>query len=123
MDLLQALPGWARVLVVAAVALAAHLLVRGVRHAAGWLVYPRTSPAAARALFSRRHPKVATVATLLSSAVTFAVFLRATFRIWPGQQPAIETLFRQRVTSGLRAAGGEFADWMVTLTTPRGGAA
>lgn len=43
-------------------------------------------------------------------------FVRVRFRIWPGQQPLIETAFRQRLTATLRSQFPEYADWMVTVT-------
>jgi moderate conductance mechanosensitive channel len=43
-------------------------------------------------------------------------FIRAKFRIWPGQGAFVETAFRQRVLASLRRLDPDYADWMVTIT-------
>ena len=43
-------------------------------------------------------------------------YLRIRFRLWPGQGPLIETVFRQRLLAALRAVAPDYADWMVTVT-------
>jgi moderate conductance mechanosensitive channel len=42
-------------------------------------------------------------------------YLRVRFRLWPGQGPLIETIFRQRVLTLLRQLDPEYQDWMVTV--------
>jgi moderate conductance mechanosensitive channel len=59
------------------VAAGLHLVVRGLRRLGEWIVTPDTSPELARDLFVRRRPKIATITTLLVSAVTFAIYFVA----------------------------------------------
>ena len=71
---LAALPPGLRILGVVLLAVAAHLLVRGLRRAAEWLLTPSdTRPEA----FAQRFPKVATVTTILVSALTFSIYFAA----------------------------------------------
>ena len=76
-NVIQALPPGLRVLAILALAGAVHLMVRGLRRASEWIVTPDSSPELARELFSRRQPKVATITTLVVSAVTFTVYFVA----------------------------------------------
>lgn len=66
-----------RVLAIAGVALALHLLVKALQRAGEWIVTPASSPTLARDLFERRRPKLATVTTLVVSAATFAIYFAA----------------------------------------------
>ncbi|HSJ05335.1 MAG TPA: mechanosensitive ion channel domain-containing protein [Longimicrobiales bacterium] len=66
-----------RVLAILAIAAALHLIVRGLRRAGEWIVTPDSSPQVARDIFARRRPKVATVTTLVVSAVTFVIYFVA----------------------------------------------
>jgi moderate conductance mechanosensitive channel len=79
-DAVQAAAGrpspW-RVLAILAIAAALHLAVRGIRRASEWIVTPDSSPALARELLARRRPKLATVTTLVVSAVTFMIYFVA----------------------------------------------
>ncbi|MGA2245904.1 MAG: mechanosensitive ion channel domain-containing protein [Verrucomicrobiota bacterium] len=43
-------------------------------------------------------------------------FLRVHFKIWPGQSSLIETTFRQRVISAMKALDPNYADWQVPVT-------
>ena len=43
-------------------------------------------------------------------------YLRTKLRLWPGQQAAVETAFRQRALHALRALDASYADWMITIT-------
>jgi len=43
-------------------------------------------------------------------------FLRVHFKIWPGQGALIETTFRQRVVSALKAIDPNYADWQLPVT-------
>lgn len=75
---LSELPVASRVLVIAAVAVAAHLLVRILRRVSEWILAPSGIPRLERALaFARRYPKVATVTTLIVSAITFTIYFIA----------------------------------------------
>jgi moderate conductance mechanosensitive channel len=42
-------------------------------------------------------------------------YIRIKFRIWPGQQPLVETVFRQRVLALMRSYDEKYADWMVPV--------
>ncbi|MFC1575625.1 mechanosensitive ion channel family protein [Gemmatimonadota bacterium] len=43
-------------------------------------------------------------------------YLRLRFRVWPGQGPLVETVFRQRVLAAMKELDPDYADWMVTVT-------
>jgi moderate conductance mechanosensitive channel len=43
-------------------------------------------------------------------------FVRVQFKIWPGQGGLIETTFRQRAVSALKAFDPNYADWQVPVT-------
>jgi moderate conductance mechanosensitive channel len=43
-------------------------------------------------------------------------FVRIKFRLWPGQQVVVETLFRQRVIAFMRGRDESYADWMVAVS-------
>jgi moderate conductance mechanosensitive channel len=43
-------------------------------------------------------------------------YLRAQFKIWPGQGTLVETTFRQQITYVMKAFDSNYADWMVTIT-------
>ncbi len=43
-------------------------------------------------------------------------FYRVHFRIWPGQSALIETTFRSRVVSAMKAIDANYSDWMVPVT-------
>lgn len=43
-------------------------------------------------------------------------YLRIRFRIWPGQNAVVETLFRQRLLADLKAKIPGYADWMIAVT-------
>jgi len=76
-DMLEGLPPLIRVAAILLIALALHLLVRGLRRASEWIVAPDSSPELARELFIRRKPKVATLTTLAVSAITFTIYFIA----------------------------------------------
>ncbi|HLU25060.1 MAG TPA: mechanosensitive ion channel domain-containing protein [Longimicrobiales bacterium] len=71
------LPHGVRLVLIPVVAIAAHLAVRAVHRLGEWILTPANSPRVARELVKRRHPKVATVAGLVVSAVTFALYFFA----------------------------------------------
>ena len=43
-------------------------------------------------------------------------YLRIRFRIWPGQNSLLETVFRQRLTAELKRSTPGYSDWMITIT-------
>jgi moderate conductance mechanosensitive channel len=43
-------------------------------------------------------------------------YVRLKFRIWPGQQPLVETVFRQRILAFMRTLDEKYADWMVPVS-------
>ena len=43
-------------------------------------------------------------------------YFRVHFKIWPGQGSLIETTFRQRAVSGMKAFDPNYADWQVPVT-------
>lgn len=43
-------------------------------------------------------------------------FVRVKFRLWPGQNAFIETVFRQRCLARLRELDPDYADWMLTVS-------
>jgi small conductance mechanosensitive channel len=43
-------------------------------------------------------------------------YVRIKLRLWPGQQPLVETVFRQRVLAFMKSIDEKYADWMVPVT-------
>lgn len=43
-------------------------------------------------------------------------YVRLKIRLWPGQQPLVETVFRQRVIAHMKTLDEKYADWMVPVT-------
>jgi small conductance mechanosensitive channel len=43
-------------------------------------------------------------------------FIRAHFKIWPGQGSLIETTFRQQIVGAMKALDPNYADWQVPVT-------
>jgi moderate conductance mechanosensitive channel len=43
-------------------------------------------------------------------------YLRVKFRVWPGQQAVVETVFRQRVLAHMRTLDEKYADWMAPVS-------
>jgi len=43
-------------------------------------------------------------------------FVRAHFKVWPGQGSLIETTFRQQIISAMKALEPNYADWQVPVT-------
>jgi hypothetical protein len=43
-------------------------------------------------------------------------YLRIKFRVWPGQQVLVETVFRQRVVAFMRSIDETYADWMAPVS-------
>jgi moderate conductance mechanosensitive channel len=70
-------PSLLRVVYILGLAGLLHIAVRLIRRASEWVVTPDSSPEVARDLFSRRQPKLATVTTLVVSAVTFIIYFVA----------------------------------------------
>ncbi len=73
----------------------------------------------ARALRSQ-HP-----AAVLSSPELFGTretepegwrYIRIKLQVWPGQQPLVETVFRQRLVAHMKTLDEKYADWMVPVT-------
>ncbi len=60
-----------RILAIVILAVLAHLLVRGLRRLGTWLLTPHGSD---RTTLSRRSPKLATIGTIVVSAVTFTIY-------------------------------------------------
>lgn len=43
-------------------------------------------------------------------------YVRLKIRLWPGQQPLVETVFRQRVVAFMKGIDEKYADWMVPVS-------
>jgi moderate conductance mechanosensitive channel len=43
-------------------------------------------------------------------------YIRLKIRLWPGQQPLVETVFRQRVIAYMRTLDEKYAEWMVPVS-------
>jgi moderate conductance mechanosensitive channel len=75
---LAGLPPGQRALLIIAMAVVGHLLVRGIRVVGEWILTPASAPGMrARDLLERRNPKVATVTSLVVSALTFFIYFAA----------------------------------------------
>jgi len=60
-----------------------------------------------------REPVIGSVETAPDGG---GAFFRVHFKIWPGQWGLIETTFRQRVVSSMKAFDPNYADWQVPVT-------
>ena len=68
----------ARVALIIGFAVTGHFVVRGVGFVTEWIINPSTAPGrATKGLFARRHPKIATVASLSASSCTFVIYFLA----------------------------------------------
>lgn len=78
LELLAESPRIARILVMALLAVLAHLLVRGIHRLSETLAAPAGRPGTSSTeSFARRYPKVATVTSLVVSALTFVIYFVA----------------------------------------------
>lgn len=78
LELLAESPRIARILVMALLAVLAHLLVRGIHRLSETLAAPAGRPGTSSTeSFARRYPKVATVTSLVVSALTFVIYFLA----------------------------------------------
>lgn len=78
LELLAESPRIARILVLALLAVLAHLLVRGIHRLSETLAAPAGRPGTSSTeSFARRYPKVATVTSLVVSALTFVIYFVA----------------------------------------------
>jgi moderate conductance mechanosensitive channel len=77
LDFINTLPTLLRVPAILFLALAAHLLVRALKEVGQWVMTPAGSPRVAKDLFERRHPRVATITSLVVSAATFSIYFLA----------------------------------------------
>lgn len=72
------LHGPLRIIAVILVAVGGHLLIRIIRKISEWIIEPSKTPGAiTKELFEKRHPKFATVASLVASAITFSIYFLA----------------------------------------------
>lgn len=76
-ELLEPLPTTARVVVILAAAVLAHLATLGLRRFVELRLTPDGAPVRDRKTFAHRFPKVATVSGLVSSALTFLIYFVA----------------------------------------------
>ncbi len=75
---LFSLPPAVRIALIALIAVLAHHLLQGLRRGSEWILAPARVPGlATRELVARSHPKIATVTSLVVSAVTFAIYFVA----------------------------------------------
>ncbi|MBR9990757.1 MAG: mechanosensitive ion channel [Gemmatimonadetes bacterium] len=74
---LHTLPPMLRIAVIALIAFGMHLIVRVLRWASEWVLSPVDGPGKAHEIFVRREPKVATLTTLVVSALTFTIYFIA----------------------------------------------
>lgn len=131
-DFVAGLPLGLRILFIVFLAVAAHFLVRAIRYLSEWFLAPEGLP---HEILARRYPKlVKPIARgmhrqhrgiLLAEPELMGVqeadpggwrYLRLKFRLWPGQGALLETAFRQRLLSALKAQVPDYADWMITVT-------
>lgn len=73
------LPILARIPIIATLAVVAHLVVRAIKSGSDRMLAPADAPStqAARRAVARSHPKIATVTSLLVSALTFLIYFAA----------------------------------------------
>lgn len=77
-ELFTSIPVAARIVVIAILTLAAHLLVNALKSVSDRMLAPPDTPeASAKRAAARRHPKIATITSLVVSALMFAVYFAA----------------------------------------------
>ncbi len=77
-ELFYSLPSAVRILLAIVLAVSGYLLLQGIRKISEWIIEPsRISGIPAKEIFAQRHPKIATVTSLIVSALTFSFFFLA----------------------------------------------
>ena len=77
-DWLNTLPPAFRIFAIVFIAIIGHLVVLAARRVGEWVLTPAKAPGTiARELLRRRHPKVASITTLVVSAIAFAFYFVA----------------------------------------------
>ncbi len=77
-EIYNALPWGIRILLIILFAAGGHFLLRGVRRVSEWIIDPsRTPEVPVKEFFARRHPKIATLTSLVVSALTFVLYFLA----------------------------------------------
>ena len=73
-EFVRSFPPGIRILAIAALAICGHFIVRALKRVTQLLLSPKAGAGlSAREGFARRYPKVATLTTILVSAVTFTI--------------------------------------------------
>jgi small-conductance mechanosensitive channel len=75
---LYSLPAIVRISLILLIAFISHLIVRGVRRLSQWILIPqKTASLSSQESFARRFPRIATLMTILVSALTFLIYFIA----------------------------------------------
>ena len=78
MEFIKSLPSGFRIFLIVAMAVASHFLVREIRRFSTWLLTRQpTKGVSTQEQFGRRFPRIATVITILVSAITFTIYFTA----------------------------------------------
>ncbi len=110
MDFWQDLPIYLRILMIAAVAVGGQFAVRGLKRLSEMLLSPpHAKEVSAAEAFARRYPKVATVSTLLVSALTFVIYFVAIGLILNEFNVSLTAYFATASVLGLAIAFGSQA--------------
>ena len=78
MEFIKSLPAGFRILLIVAMAVASHFLVREIRRFSAWILTRQpTKGLSTQEQFGRRFPRIASVITILVSAFTFTIYFTA----------------------------------------------
>jgi len=107
MQSFAALHGAARIAVIAVLAVVAHFAVKGIQSTSDRLLAPAHTPGAdAKRAVARRYPKVATITSLVVSALTFVIYFAAVGLILAEFGVNLTTYFATATVLGLAIGFG-----------------
>ena len=78
MDKFMSIPGFYRIIIIMIFAIIAHFVVKEIRKFSQWILTQKVkSDVSSKETFIRKYPKVATITTIIVSAVTFIIYFLA----------------------------------------------
>jgi len=106
-DLLSEINPVLRILLIVVLTVAAHFFVKAIRRFSQWLLAMKIdSEAASEANLTRRYPKIATIITILVSAVTFSIYFVAVGMVLREFKISLTTYFASATVIGLAVGFG-----------------
>ena len=106
-DILTGINPILRILLIIILTVAAHFTVKAIRRFSQWLLTMKVdSEAASEASLTRRYPKLATIITILVSAVTFTIYFVAVGMVLREFKISLTTYFASATVIGLAVGFG-----------------